>query len=845
MDSPSLPIAHCLDRITGELSSGRAVILRAPPGAGKTTGVPPAILKTDVGDLGQVLMLQPRRLAARAAAVRLSSLIDERPGQTYGYHVRFDRQVSKTTKFVSMTSGILLRQLASDPLLENVGCVIIDEFHERSVEVDLILGMLQRIRTTLRPELRLLVMSATLDTAPIESLIDDSVVVQSEGRAFDVAIKYDQSLQPVRPTANELADRVANVLPQAIQERSGDILVFLPGVGEIVRTQDRIDSIARKAAIDVLPLYGDLPPDRQDAVLAPSDRRKIVLATNVAETSITIPGVQCVIDTGLARQTEFDTGVGLSKLIIKPISQASADQRAGRAGRTAPGTCFRLWPKQLDRSRPAHNTPEILRTDLSTALLHLAGWGEKETFDFPWVTPPNEAAVELAQQQLRLLDAIDDHGRLTTVGEQLLSLPLHPRLGRLMISAVQWNCVEEAALAAAILSERDPFQRTGNRMSKQTSVESDLFDRLVRLTRFLQGGRDDDIHRGASQTIARVARQILQQTPSAEATSETSELEIEERLSRALLTAYPDRLARRRSAGSNKGLMVGKRGVQLDAASSVRTSEFFLCLNVDGKGSEAKVRLASAVDPAWFPSHWAIQKTEKFFHPTMKSVVARDRHYILDLLINENPCSTKADADSAQLLFSQANSRLNDVLPNEKALQSYLARWRFLDEYASQDSLPLRSSDALETVLRQLCQSCLSFKELQNSAWLDHLRGLLTYEQQQWIDRNAPESIEVPSGNRIRLTYEPGKPPVLAVRIQEIFGWQSAPKLAGGSINVQLHLLGPNHRPQQITDDLESFWKTTYIEVKKELKRRYPKHHWPDEPATSQATPNGLKPRSK
>ncbi|MCD0462527.1 ATP-dependent helicase HrpB [Roseiconus lacunae] len=846
MDSESLPIDDCLDDLISAVKANRSVILRAPPGAGKTTGVPPALLRSGVIEAGRILMLQPRRVAARAAAMRLSGLAGETVGQTYGYHVRFDRRRTDTTAFVSMTSGILLRQLTSDPLLDDVGCVILDEFHERSIEIDLVLGMLHRIRSTLRPELRLVVMSATLETAPIEHLIDDAVVIESEGRAYPVDVRYDRSLQPMRPTAKAIAERVARLLPNVIENNDGDILVFLPGVGEINQTARQIDSIARKAGIEVNSLFGDLSAEKQDAILRPSPVRKIVLATNVAETSLTIPNVRCVIDSGLARVAEFDSSVGLTKLQLQSISKASADQRAGRAGRTAPGVCYRLWSKPLDRGRPDHTPPEILRTDLASAMLCLASWGERETFQFPWVTPPTESSVTLANQQLQLFEAIDSEQRLTETGQQMISLPVHPRLARLMLAAAQFDCVEPISIAAAMLSERDPFPR-GLRTTRESTVESDLIDRLLRLRRYLEGTSDSDIHHAAARTIERVAKQlvgIIPKNASREKTKGRTAGSLEEAISRSLLAAYPDRLAKRRRPGASSGVMVGGRGVKLDSNSSVRTAEFFLCIDVDGKGSEATVRRASAIDPAWIPHDWISERVETFFHPSMKAIVARSRRYVLDLCTGETPCSSEPNDQSAELLYQHANQQIASVLPNDKATQRFLDRWRFLDSYDDSGALPMPSSEAIDTVLKQFCQSMLSFKELSEAPWLDYLRGLFDYDQLQWFETQAPEKIQVPSGNQFHLTYELGKRPVLAVRLQELFGWPATPTIAGGKTTIQLHLLGPNYRPQQITDDLESFWKTTYLEVKKELKRRYPKHHWPDDPANAQATRNGLKPKS-
>src|SRR6056297_2147080 len=376
---PELPINECLDQVIARLRGDRPVVLRAPPGAGKTTGVPPALLRHDAVD-GQILLLQPRRLAARAAAHRLSQLAGERVAETFGYHVRFDRAVGANTRVVAMTTGVLLRQLTADPFLEHVGCVILDEFHERSLEIDLALGMLQRLRTTVRPELKLVVMSATLETEPVERLLGDAVVIESRGRAFEVEVRYDKSLKRPSTKPSAIAEQVAGRMSDALRSIDGDVLVFLPGVGEIHRTADSISALARKHQADVFKLYGELSPQQQDAVLAPSPSRKIVLATNVAETSVTIPGVTSVIDSGLARVMQFDPAVGLPSLRLQPISKASADQRAGRAGRTAPGICYRLWPEAMHRSRPDHTPPEIAVADLSSAVLTLAAWGERDVF---------------------------------------------------------------------------------------------------------------------------------------------------------------------------------------------------------------------------------------------------------------------------------------------------------------------------------------------------------------------------------------------------------------------------------------------------------------------------------
>ncbi|KAA5547020.1 ATP-dependent helicase HrpB [Roseiconus nitratireducens] len=845
-----LPIDACLPDVVRAIAAGKPVILQAPPGAGKTTGVPPALLQSSTLPPGQILLLQPRRLAARAAARRLAAMVDQPVGQTYGYHVRFDRQVRRDTSVIAMTTGILLQRLNADPLLEDVACVIVDEFHERSLDVDLALGMLQRIRTSLRPELRLVVMSATLETEPVARLLKDAVTVKSEGRAFDVQIHYQDSVR-----REPVEDQVADVLPEALRESDGDVLVFLPGVGEIHRTAAQIQRRSEFAALHVCKLYGDLTPGDQDAVLSPSDRRKVVLSTNVAETSVTIEGITAVIDSGLARVMQFNAAVGIPGLQLQPISKASADQRAGRAGRTAPGICFRLWPAAMHRSRPDHTSPEVLRSDLCGAVLTLAAWGERDVFEFPWVTAPAEAAVRRSRHLLERFGAVDRSGSITTLGRAMVSLPVHPRLARLLVAASQYDCLQAACLAAALLSERDPFLTRSSLelQSGKRSIESDLLERVQRLQRFLDGGNDPMLHGIAAKNIGKVAKHLSRAiTDQPASPTGDSPLSPDERFSRALLAAYPDRLARRREPGSPKGIMVGGKGVTLDRQSTVHHSPLFLCVDVDDRSEETLVRIASEVDETWLPSEWLQRKRQLRFDPTLQAVVAREQLRFDDLVLRESPAECTPDDETAQLLFDSAADRLDRILDAQgKTTQSFLTRWRFLSEHlqlsddeGSGAAIPPFDPMRLHEQLRMFCRDRTSIKQLMDAPWLDHLRGGFTYEQLQFLDRQAPETLEVPSGNRIRVEYAPGAPPRLSVRIQELYGWQTAPRLAGGKIPLQLQLLGPNHRPQQVTDDLQSFWENTYPAVRKELKRRYAKHHWPDAPANATPTRNGLKPRS-
>lgn len=849
MDEPlpsthdKLPVEECFAPLVGEIAAGRAVVLKAPPGAGKSTGVPPELLRRRAAGTGQILLIQPRRLAARSVASRLAGQLRTPLGDRVGYHVRFDRRFSPQTELLVMTTGMLLRRLTNDPLLDDVSCVIIDEFHERSLEGDLALGMLQRIRTTLRPELRLMVMSATLDPAPIVGFLGDARGLTSEGRSFPVTIRYagDDSQTP-------LALRIVATLRDALAATSGDILVFLPGVGEIKTTRRAIESAGVQGSASVLELYGDLAPGDQDAVLAPSRRRKIVLSTNVAETSVTIPGVTGVIDSGLARVSRFDSQVGLPKLMLEPISQASADQRAGRAGRTSPGCCWRLWSETVHRSRRSHDSAEIDRADFSSALLTLASWGENDIDDFPWLTPPRQESVEGARQLLRRLDAIDPAGRITPLGQKMVELPLHPRLARLVIAAADHGDADRAAIAAAILSERDPFPAGAAGVdddrapASDSSLPCDLLDKVIRVQRLRDLRRTDAKGNEAAWHTLRVADQIAKLMK--EVRGGSSPEGSVEQFKRALLAAYPDRVARRRGPGDDRGLMIGGRGVRLHRASRCRDGELFLCLDVDSAGTEATVRMASTLDPAWLPPQGLRVVDEPIFQAATRSVVARRRRYFDDLLLGESPIARPTGIDAAELLYRHAATDLASVLPGEGSeANRWIERVRFLNRVAPDHQLaPLDETNLLE-ILRALCDGRNSFAELRDAPWLDHLRGRYDYDSLRWIDANAPAQLKLPSGNLAKVHYAPDRTPWIEAKIQELFGWPDTPRIAAGRVRLQLHLLGPNYRPEQITEDLANFWKVTYAQVRKDLRGRYPKHHWPEDPTTATATPRGMKPK--
>ncbi|MFO1002578.1 MAG: ATP-dependent helicase HrpB [Planctomycetaceae bacterium] len=864
----SLPIDVVLPELVGALQTSNCVVLRAPAGAGKTTRVPPALLaaglagsKTDGKTSGQIVMLEPRRIAARTAARRMAFELGERVGQTVGYRVRFEESVSRDTRILVVTEGVLLRRLQDDPFLEDIEIVVFDEFHERRLDSDLALAMVRRVQQTVCPELRIVVMSATLDPTAIAKYLGHCPVVESEGRLHPVRIDY---LRPGDLRAGErqhMTDLATRGVETVLQQTTGDVLVFLPGVGEIMKTRTELEPLSRRHNLEVLPLFGDMTPEEQDRVLSPCDRRKIVLSTNVAETSVTIEGVTAVVDTGLARQMNFDADVGLDRLELTPISKASTDQRAGRAGRTQPGVCLRLWEESAQRRRPDFDAAELHRVDLSSAVLRLYAWGETDIAAFPWFESPPAESIDHAVKLLRLLGAIDESG-ITSLGQMIVQLPVAPRIGRLLVEAFRLGQPDRAALMAAMLSERDPFLRGpaadrssrgaghhggGIRTTTIRRSRSDVLDRLHAVEDFLSTGQTNspcgEINRNAVRTLTQVAKQLASslhgecdlKLARAESASNMSEDASDEVLLRALVAGFPDRVARRRDVTSDKGLMVGGRGVKLGPKSSVQKSPLFLCVDIDGAGIEATVRQASEVQRDWLPPDQVRSGEELFFHPTQKQVVARRRVAFADLILEESPTAITDREAAAEVLFEAAKGQLESVIPaDDDAFSNFLARVRCLKQWMPDLPLPAFDDSTMLEVLHELCHGRRSFADLKSAPWLSTLQSKMDYALVQTIEREAPERITVPTGSRMRLTYEEGSPPVLAVRIQEIFGMKATPRIAGGRVPVLLHLLVRcNMRLQQVTGDLASFWANTHEVVRKESQRRYPKYSWPEDPLTA------------
>lgn len=831
MPSNPLPIDDVLPELVAALRANPCVVLKAPTGAGKTTRVPPALLDAGLAGTGQIVMLEPRRLAARAAARRIAFERGAQVGGEVGYHVRFERKSSRGTRILVVTEGLLVRYLQDDPFLSDVGALVFDEFHERSLHVDLALALARRVQQDGRPDLKIVVMSATLRTARLAEWLGNAPIIESAGRLFPVEVGY-LDREPDRFIDRE----VARGVEKALSETDGDVLAFLPGVGEIRRTHDALATLAERRNVRIYDLYGDLPAEEQDAVLRPGDRRKIILATNVAETSITVEGVTAVVDSGLARRSRFDAGVGLDRLELVRISRSSADQRSGRAGRTRPGICLRLWTEGVQRSMSDEDEPEIRRVDLAGPALQLLAFGERDARAFPWFEAPPAIALDSALELLTLLGALDASG-ITEIGRILARFGAPPRLARLLLEGHRLGCLGDVALVAAMLQERDPFTRSPSQRGARRS-DSDVVDRVRALRAFARGtsspSAPGELNASAARFVLRAAESLQRETVRALGDPARDEHD-EEATMRALLAAWPDRIARRREAGSRRAVMVGGRGVRLADESGVVDHDLFLCVDLDagerGDRADALVRQASLVEREWLDSRLLREESAVRFDAATGRVRALRRTTWNGLVLDEVETGAASEDDVAQALADAAAEDLARFLPLEvPETAAFLARIRSLRTWIPEIGLPAFDDDELRALLPDFARGCRSLADLKKKDLATFLADRLPWDQRRALDEAAPERMSVPSGSQIRLAYEAGRAPVLAARIQELFGLAETPRVARGRVRVVVHLLAPNGRPQQVTDDLASFWNGAYFEVRKELRTRYPRHSWPEDP---------------
>ena len=830
-----LPIDPLLPAVVEALARGRRLLLRASPGAGKTTRVPAALLDAGLAGGGCVLVLEPRRIAARAAAEYVAAARGGTVGGEVGYRVRFEHRGGPATRLWFVTEGVFGRRLAADPFLEDVGVVVLDEFHERHLQGDLALAVVRELQDSVRADLKLAVMSATLATDALARHLPDATVLTSEGRAHPVAIAW----APL-PPRHRLAEHVAGLVRDALRE-PGDVLVFLPGAAEIRRTAEALGTL-RDA--DVVPLHGDQPLDEQQRALRAGPRRRVVLATNVAETALTVDGVSAVVDSGFARVARFDPRHGLDRLVIAPISRSSAEQRAGRAGRLGPGRCIRAWSREEHAGRRDHETPEILRLDLTRTVLELRAWGLRDAGAVPWLDAPPPTALTHAEQLLIRLGAVDAvNGALTDIGRRVLALPSSPRLARMQLEAAESGAGAAGALLAALAGERDilyggrafgssPVDRPPGR--SDLLVRADLFAEAERRGFAAGACRALGLDPRAVRAVERARRQLSRAARGGDADPD--------RLLRCVLAGFPDRVCRRRAPGSDRAVMVGGAGVVLSPESVVRENELFVAVDLEGGGRrpDAVVRIASAVRREWlaalFPG--AIEtESALIFDETRACVVERRRQRYADLVLDE---TIRTDVDR-----TRAGELLADAVIADPALvarvtadvDSLLARLRFLASAMPECGLPVDPLPLLADAVRACAAGRRSVAELRDSDLAGVLRGLLTHAQRAALERDAPSRFRLPTGREAPIAYEPDRPPWVAARIQELFGLRETPRLAGGCVPLVVHVLAPNRRPVQVTNDLASFWRTTYFDVRKQLRGRYPKHAWPEDPLV--ATPTG------
>lgn len=850
---PPLPIDPLLGDIAGALATFGRVVLQAPPGAGKTTRVPTAVLDAGLAGDKQIVVLEPRRIAARAAAEFVAGERQTAVGQEVGYRVRFDQRGSASTRLWFVTEGILGRQLARDPFLDHVGVLILDEFHERHLQGDVALAVARELQATVRPDLRIVVMSATLETERVAAYLGDCPVLTSTGRAYPVAITH-AAAPDERPLSARVAAALRNVLGSTGDD-GGDILVFLPGAAEIRKAATASEDLARALSCDIVPLHGDLPLDAQQRAIRRGPRRRVVLATNVAETALTVDGVTVVIDSGLARTARFDARRGINALHVTPISHAAAVQRAGRAGRAAPGRCVRLWTEADDRGRRERETPEVARLELSATVLELRAWGLRDVGGFAWLDAPPPAALERADRLLRQLGAVDAEGSVTAVGRRMLARAVPPRLARLLVESEARQCVAEAATLAALASERDIIleQRTFGRSggAPATPWPAGPSDLLLRRDLFEEAARarfDASVCRRLgidSRTVRAVERARRHLAPRANPPETVAD---PEPLLRCVLAGFADRVVRRRAPGSSRGVMVGGTGVILSDTSVVREADLFVAVEVDAGSrqplAEARVRVASAIDRAWldemFPE--AIADTEDLvFQPGPERVVARRRTCFHDLVIEERT-EPPRDLHAAGLVLA-AVARQDPAVAVDLGQRgrTLLDRLAFLARCLPELGLAPDPQAFLADTVAALCVGCSSFAEVRSADLAAALLGQLTPAQRRALDREAPAAYALPAGRRAPIVYARDRPPTVAARLQELFGLTSTPRLGGGRVPLVIEILAPNQRPVQITDDLASFWRTTYAEVRKQLRGRYPKHAWPEDPIT--ATPVGPRKR--
>jgi ATP-dependent helicase HrpB len=826
-----LPITSVIPDVKRHLSSGGSLVLSAPPGSGKTTGIPPALLFEPWLAGKKILMLEPRRIAARAAAAQIARMLNERVGETVGYRIRMESNVGPATRIEIVTEGILTRYLQNDPGLVGTGLIIFDEFHERSIHADLGLALCLDVQRGLREDLRLLVMSATLDTRAVSRIIGNAPIVIGEGFMFPVEIRHAAASSPPDPCR----DTAAAVL-KAVREETGSILVFLPGAREIRNVHRRLTEAGMGHDILVAPLYGALGWHAQEMAIqpAPEGRRKIVLATDIAETSLTIEGVRIVVDAGLMRVPRFDVRSAMTRLATVPVTRDSADQRAGRAGRLGPGICCRLWSKETHNTLMERSIPEILTTDISPLALELAAWGVKDPNRLSWLDPPNDAAFSQATDLLRDLEAIDNQGHITNHGKQMASLGLHPRLAHMVLAARRFGMGALACETAAILGERDFLSRGPDGRDSDLRLRIDV----LRASSDHRHTCPQGIDAALCRMIRKTADQLKSRLNCIGDAGSVDDLGV------VLSFAYPDRISVRRPGDLPRYLLANGRGAYFTSPEPLAKEDYLVVADLDGAEPESVIFLAAPVSFEELSEYCKDRITERQFiewDRRTQSVLSRRQVLMGKAALKDLPLN-EPDVDRVASAMCEGIRQMGiEALPWTRQLRSWQSRVLLMKSVAAEgidwpDISDARLLSTIETWLLPFLSGITRAGQLSRVDLSSAFSSLLTWQQRNALDRLAPSHFTVPSGSRIPIDYSNPEAPVLSVRLQEMFGALETPAIAGGKLALVLHLLSPAGRPVQVTRDLKSFWQTTYFEVKKDLKGRYPKHHWPDNPLEAPPT---------
>jgi ATP-dependent helicase HrpB len=845
MFSSGLPIDAALPALREVFARGPSAVLQAPPGAGKSTVVPLALLNEPWAHDKRILMLEPRRLAARAVAQRMAQTLGENVGRTVGYRMRMDTRVSRDTRIEVVTEGVLTRMLQNDPALEGVAAVIFDEFHERSLQADLGLALVLDARENLSPELKILIMSATLDGEAVARLLGEAPIVTSEGRMFPVESRFAAKGAPLLPGAplagsGDTPEKVtAQLVKRALREESGDVLVFLPGAREIRRVQGLIES-KDEAPVRVLPLFGELSPEDQDAALTPSvpGTRKVVLATNIAETSLTIQGVRVVVDSGLVRRSMFDPSTGMSRLETQRISRASADQRQGRAGRTEPGVCYRAWSEGAHRSLAPFTSPEIVEADLIPLALELASWGTRDAGALRWLDSPPPAMLASARDVLQRLGALDPDGRITAHGREMASIGVHPRFAHMLLRARAMGRLPLAADLAALLSERDLLRGAAG------ARDADIRTRIE----IMRGeGSPAGMDRFGLQRARRAARDLVHQIegPSSASTYGAEDVGV------VLAFAYPDRIGRRRPGAEGRFTLANGRGAYFAEPQGLAKQELIVAVDLDDRERDARILLAAPLTRSEIEEHLSerLRRAESVEWSSREQAVVARRTLQLDSIVLEEKPLPQIPVEAARAAMLVGIRELGiEALHWTREARDLQARIEFVRKLHGPDSSRVTAanswpavSDAdlaatVETWLAPWLDDVTRKEHIARISLIDVLRSLLTWDQQRELDAIAPTHLQVPTGSQIRIDYLDQSAPAISVRLQEVFGLDATPRIGNGRIPVTFKLLSPAQRPVQVTRDLAGFWRGSYADVRKDMRGRYPKHYWPENPLEAQPT---------